>query len=559
MYEIAIFSALVSLIVSIYYVRHAYHRHSSSDALLSVFGLMTAIYCTNLYTWLNLTPGTPLQTSLRALDYIIAIPLMLVGLQMLQKSAEARERRINRLARPITYGTIGLLLPIITCLYLLIDQEIARRFAVSLGTPILGGLLVYYFNHLRNNPYRIPKPEFERGTFLINLGYLTLVISTGLFAGVLRMIDVGIVSILVAILLVASGGIVMGTITFAGLYEKLDLIVFIVDHKGDIEIAKMTGDLGDVQNHRIATTIVPYINTALEGVLNRCEEVMIPSIELAPLSSNHLYQIHLIPHELDSDGMPLSALVIINDITKSVETYETEQISELLYKFVRERDSAEFYLDLLSHDMSNIIQGILLGAEIALSDITNQEILASSLEIINEEVERSMILLRETKLMVHARDTEPSLASIDVLTLLEQVIQNIGSEYPDSGVKFTVRTAGRRFLILAEPMLGHGFHSILRYLIERQRLTQITIEILIHSYSSDTMPLRIEITDEGQSLTNKEKLKLLHWQTRLPSGGIGLPLANALINRYNGKIRIEDNDHSQTGTGLKFTIEFSKA
>jgi hypothetical protein len=345
---------------------------------------------------------------------------MLTGLQMLQTSAEAREKEINRFAKPMMYGILIILLPIITALYIVLDQELARRIAVICGMPILGGLIAYYFNHLRNNPHRIPKPEIERGTVLVNLGYLILIISTGFFAGVFRLLEIGIVSILVAIILVAAGGVVMGTVSFAGLYSKMNLGIFVTSQEGVIETAKLFQDTNETTSSRIASAILPYINVYLERVLKHGEEITIPGIYLEPLDPSRLYQVHIIPHEVDSRGLPLSALIIIADISASARELETEQISELLDKSMRERDSAEFYLDLLSHDIGNIIQGISFGAEMARNSIHDQKSIEFSLEIINDEVDRSIILLRETKLMVRTRETIPHLVEIDVTLLLQQ-------------------------------------------------------------------------------------------------------------------------------------------
>ena len=68
--------------------------------------------------------------------------------------------------------------------------------------------------------------------------------------------------------------------------------------------------------------------------------------------------------------------------------------------------------------------------------------------------------------------------------------------------------------------------------------------------------LRIEIAADGLKISDEMKPKLFDWQTRsgLPSGGIGLPLARALVERYGGRIHVEDRVPGELNQGTRFVI-----
>lgn len=83
--------------------------------------------------------------------------------------------------------SIALLIPILTMpifavLFILLDIETARLLAMMMLAPTLGGVIGYYMLQFRNNPYRIAKPEFEKGTNLVILGYLTMIFATAILA-----------------------------------------------------------------------------------------------------------------------------------------------------------------------------------------------------------------------------------------------------------------------------------------------------------------------------------------------------------------------------------------
>ncbi|MCK4484948.1 MAG: ATP-binding protein, partial [Candidatus Thorarchaeota archaeon] len=74
--------------------------------------------------------------------------------------------------------------------------------------------------------------------------------------------------------------------------------------------------------------------------------------------------------------------------------------------------------------------------------------------------------------------------------------------------------------------------------------------------SAEGHMLRIEIAADGLEISDEMKPKMFDWQTRsgLPSGGIGLPLARALVDRYEGKIHVEDRVPGDLSQGIRFVI-----
>ncbi|MHA1587568.1 MAG: hypothetical protein ACTSV9_02210, partial [Candidatus Thorarchaeota archaeon] len=403
MYETALYASLVGMLVAIFFGRKAIQRRNYMDFIFTAFGLTAAIRHINLYFWLNLPPGSELQVLLRAADYIIGVPLMILGFEMLHTSAKARVKSARRGVRLVALLIPILTMPIFAVLFVLLDVEIARLLTMAMLAPILGGVIGYYMLLFRNNPYRIAKPEFEKGTNLVILGYLTMIFATAVFVGILRLFDVGIMSEMTALLLVAAGGIVQSTATFAGLYSKLKVGVIIVDIEGKIEIAKLMDEvdtqIASPEEILTARAVLTQISHELDRVFELGEEITLPHITLDPLDPHRMYQVDLLPHELSSEGTPISVMIVINDITESLRDIETEQLAKLLHRYVKERDTAEFYLDLLNHDVSNMFQGILVGVEIALRDVDDTQKTMRILDSVMGQVHRSVDLVNHVRMI----------------------------------------------------------------------------------------------------------------------------------------------------------------
>jgi len=549
------------MVVTIFFGEKAIQRRNYMDFVFTAFGLVAAIRHVNLYFWLNLPPGSELQVLLRAADYIIGIPIMILGFEMLHTSAKARVKPARRGVRLVALLIPVITMPIFAVFFILLDVEAARLLAMMMLAPTLGGVIGYYMLQFRNNPYRIAKPEFEKGTNLVILGYLTMIFATAFLVAILRLIDVGIMSEMTALLLVAAGGIVQSTVTYAGLYSKLKVGVIIVDFEGKIEMAKLMDEaeprIASTEEILTARAVLAHLGYELDMVFERGEEITLPHITLDPLNPHRMYQVDLFPHELTSEGTPISAMIVINDITDSLRNIETEQLAELLHRYVKERDTAEFYLDLLNHDVSNMFQGILLGVEIALHGVQDVEKTTTLLGTVMGQINRSVDLVRHVKMMAQARTTHVQLVTVSVPALIEESFRVAKSSINHKTVHLRFYAPKELPEILAEDMLSQCFINIILFSAKMDDNNDAEVEVRAEPYAEEDM-LRIEIAADGLEIPDEMKPKMFDWQTRsgLPSGGIGLPLARALVDRYEGKIHVENRVPGNPSQGIKFVILF---
>ncbi len=553
MYEVALLTAFTAALVACFFGRQVLLRPNRTDIMLMLFGTNVVIRHVVLYIWLNLESTSSLSSILRAMDYVIGVPIMLMGLELFRTSAIARVKSVSKMAKPLTYLIPIIVLPMFTILYYVIDLETARRLAVIILLPALGGMLSYYIVLFRKNPYKIAKPEYERGMALILVGYLVLVFGAGILTGMFRATDLAITAELIAVLMVGAGGIVAGTVTFAGLYSRLNARIMVVNKDGGIELAKIERaiELHGSKSHemRTASAILPYIDSALEAVFSNGIEIVLPYVTIDSLNPNRVYQVDVIPHQLDSESRPISALVIINDVTDSLKEMETEQLSDLLSRLVNERDAAKFYLDLLSHDIRNHLQAITMAAEIVGHYDLDPE-LSPVLELISESIDnsRSVILkVQGTRGLL-----EEPLQDCLLTDALNEAIANMRSIYGGAAIEVENDT-GKAF-VKADGFLESLLTNIIENAINHNPSRDVHVWVEV---SEDENTYTVSISDNGPGIPDERKKSLFDPERRF--GGVGIHQALKIVKKYGGLLTVHDRIIDSPEEGARFDIVLPKA
>ena len=559
MHEISLLVASLAIILTMLFGREYRRKRTRIDLTLMLYGMVFTIRQIVLYTWLNLDPASPLYTPYRALDYIIGVPLMLLGFELFHSSAMARTHKISKWFRPVTNLTILFTLPLFGTLYFFLDGETARKIATIILGPILFLILCYYLLFFRKNPYRISKPEFERGINLILLGYIVLIVGAGIFAGAFRAIDVAIASELISLMIIGAGGAVSGVVTFAGLYAKLDISLIVVGKTGQIELVKFGDSIERINISRPsilqAKAILTYFADALENVFQTGIELTIPYTTLEPLDSEKLYRVSILPHQLDRQGSPFSLLIVITDVTSSVHEIESDELTQLFKEYLNERDTAQLYFDLLSHDVGNLLQAILFavesadfgGGEYLTQDIT-QDLLA--------KVYRSLYLLKEVRLMAHLKSHEQPLSETNVVTLMQQAIKEVPNTVMNYSLKmqFNMPSSQVTPLVRANSALVHGFLGVFHFCATNHKGPEpVNISV---AYSDDGNHIIIQVTDPTIEITEDTIPHTFspYFRALIPIDSIGLIFAQRFILHYGGSIEI-----AQVETGMQLVIRLPAA
>jgi len=245
----------------------------------------------------------------------------------------------------------------------------------------------------------------------------------------------------------------------------------------------------------------------------------------------------------DEEGRTAMIVEHVRDITDEV------RITEMLQ---RQTDRAEFYLDLLSHDISNLHQGILMGMRVH-DELGNGEVGLEALRHAKELLQRSIRMSRDVLFLSRLGSRPLELVPIDLCQRIEGILGSIKRTFPDRTIDLRMECPQKDAVVMAEPIIDQAFFNILHNAVKFQKDPAV-IEM---SGRIERRNIHIEIADHGPGIPDKVKETIFDRpgsKDPTASSGVGLSLVDALIKRYSGSIEVQDRVTGHPEQGSRFVI-----
>lgn len=223
-----------------------------------------------------------------------------------------------------------------------------------------------------------------------------------------------------------------------------------------------------------------------------------------------------------------------------------------------ERERAEFYLDLLSHDIGNIHQGISLSLQMAKNKSRGDQEIEKNLDISLELMDRSMDLVKSVKLFSNLRYTKPRLEPIDLDRYIKQQIEVVKGLFPERKIRIEYSSTEKGIKIMAEPLVGQIFQNLLHnsFRFISTKVNDGYIKITMKKIGKNIL---IEFSDNGPGIDDDMKGVLfdrIRYSRDRKHRGLGLILVKELVERYDGEISVGDRIKGNGSKGVRFKITF---
>lgn len=248
---------------------------------------------------------------------------------------------------------------------------------------------------------------------------------------------------------------------------------------------------------------------------------------------------------LISQGKKEKLCVVSRDITDR-KRYQQQLIIE--------RNRAEFYLDLLAHDMGNMLHGIKNGLDLY-EMIEDEKKKKNTLGIVSSLAERSIRLSRDILTFSRIKDGSPKLKRIDIkeriLNSYCKACDSLSLDCPGLDMDFE---EGLTFL--GESMIEEAFFNLFHNSLKAQRGKEIYIGAKTRRESD---MIRIEICDHGGGIPEEIKPNLFNRFKEdqiIQSSGIGMTIVKMVVERCEGTIELEDISEGGRVIGTRFVIWF---
>ena len=218
---------------------------------------------------------------------------------------------------------------------------------------------------------------------------------------------------------------------------------------------------------------------------------------------------------------------------------------------------AELYLDLLGHDIGNLHQGIDGWLAIAKVSVDNKTMLNKALDSSKRLTEETLRLVKNVLMLSRLKDVERIEEDIDLVKIVKGAIDNAEAVFSNTVLNIDLKCDEKNIHIKAESIISEVVFNLIHNSIKFQGLEKAVLEVGLRKDDKDKKAI-LYITDHGPGIPDDQKKNLFN-RAKIPQKkihtGIGLLLVSALVERYNGTIRIEDRVKEDRSRGSKFIIE----
>jgi len=230
---------------------------------------------------------------------------------------------------------------------------------------------------------------------------------------------------------------------------------------------------------------------------------------------------------------------------------DRKQNEEALRRLNREveaaRDEANLYVDILTHDIRNTENVSNLYAELLADRLDGEE--ARYMANLQRSIKKSIEILGTVSTIRQIHRTVSELKPMD----LDAAIRDTIKGYPR-----TIRYEGTHCRVWADDLLSVIFNNLIGNAVKHGGPgVAIAIRVVVEDGT-----VRVSVEDTGPGVPNEEKDAIFHryeQQKRGVGEGLGLYLAQILVQRYGGKIWVEDRVPGRPEEGAAFRLTLKKA
>lgn len=289
----------------------------------------------------------------------------------------------------------------------------------------------------------------------------------------------------------------------------------------------------------------------------------------------------------DRDGKMLGYLQLDYPEDGKIPTKETMQAMEafasiatiaienssMFYDLEKAKDQVRMYLDLLTHDLGNLVNPVNAYLEIVLGTTTlspvQQKYISSA-----QEASRSMMHLirniRRSAEMLESKEIE--LVPVNLSKSLHQASMEAKGAFLGKKVVIKATYPEHDTWVIADNFLDEVIYNILTNAIKYDEHDEIVIDVETKPEEVEGKSyIRVKVIDRGAGIPDEFKEKVFSRDFRkLPrserpmgqrtrGAGMGLSIVSALIDRYGGRIWIENRVYDDYSRGSVFNIRLPKA
>ena len=225
-----------------------------------------------------------------------------------------------------------------------------------------------------------------------------------------------------------------------------------------------------------------------------------------------------------------------------------------------------FYKDLFTHDMNNMLQNILSAVELGSRFLTKPDTIPLAQDVINQskiQIHRAARLILNIRKLSQLEELEMHYYPVEVQKLLQHSIKVIKESFSNQIININIDTSESDLDILANNSLEEVFQNLLYNAVQHNENEIVQIKIKIQSEIIENKKyLKMEFQDNGVGIEDdwKKTIFLGYKQDKsLCRIGLGLSLVKKIIEDYGGRIWVQDRIDGDYSKGSNFILLIPEA
>ncbi len=424
----------------------------------------------------------------------------------------------------------------------------------NLILSILGGLMIpitllYLISH-PGFPFVTPFPPMDYKNDVISI-VAGITVTIGLLSAILAREHVASRRVMYSIL--ALGAVLVPIVIFSialipasvipdwELINNVGLAVGVIVYAANFLAIVFYSRMWKKRNNSIPTGIILGMSSFTIG-----STLLI--METAPNEVLEIASMFMILVSMVVLALPIMA-TSITEPHRGLSTIIRERTEEL----TQARDESKFYLNIWTHEVGNILQGILIFLESLELLRHESEELTKRIQPAKALAERATQTIRQVADIATMKKSKPILHAINVESAINVALKNIREQFDMSTIKIQLQQINQEITINADALFADMISKFLSDIIHRSKNSNLLIHVMVFDIFSTT---HIEIRDNGPHLSNNAREYLTGEASALQSEvGLDLFIVRNLLQRYRAMMSIETLNSKENLTILKFDNE----
>lgn len=280
-----------------------------------------------------------------------------------------------------------------------------------------------------------------------------------------------------------------------------------------------------------------------------------------PISANFV----LAPRRPSEPGVPIELGLTVQpaagQVAIAVTVVDARPKRSAIAAAREARSDADFYLDLVTHDLSNFNQGALGYLElIDLNRDASPEKVRKFEASALKQVRNSARLIENVKMLSVIRESKEPMKPVDALYALHDAIDHTVYGWTEKEVEIRLLPMTELHMVQADAWLRDLFAHVLDNAVKFSPEKRVEVAVSVNEgVGGGTLVFRI--ADKGRGISPQERDIILD---RLASrkrdysafrSGIGLFIVKTIADRYGGKLWIEERVPTEHAKGSVICIE----